>query len=162
MTRRTRTHLPVRAKRIGAQASAGGPGGGGPENPQQVMTKEDFARHLFSLIKARGWSQSELGRRAGMTRASVSDYVNARVEPTPISVQKMARAFGISEHEVMPNQLAKAIRDDAINFEMKASDGNPNLVRLRMDRLVSLETASKISTLLFEDARHFDNVVNGH
>jgi transcriptional regulator with XRE-family HTH domain len=155
MTRKTRTHLPVGSK-------GGGGEGAGTEAPQQFMTKEDFARNLYRLMQRKGWSQSELARRADMTRASVSDYINARATPTPHSVLNLARALGVKEHEVMPNHIASAVRDDAVNFEMKVSDGNPNLVRLRMDRLVSLETASKISILLAEDSRVFEHVVNGN
>lgn len=154
MTRKTRTHLPVGKK--------GGEGGDGTETPQQFMTKEDFARNLYRLMQARGWHQSDLARRAGLTRASISDYMNGRAAPTPISVQKLAKALGVKEHDIMPNHIANAISDDAVNFEMKISDGNPNLVRLRMDRLVSLETAAKISSLLSEDSRHFETVVNGN
>lgn len=152
MTRKTRSHLP---------AGAGGNGGGGTEIPQQVMTLEDFGRHLYRMIKKRDWTQSEFARRAGLTRASISDYINGRAEPTQTSVQKMARAFGVNEHEVTPNHLAKAIKDDSVDFEWKVSPGNPSLVRLRMDRLVSFETASKIGVLLAEDSKTFEHVVNG-
>jgi transcriptional regulator with XRE-family HTH domain len=153
MTRKTRTHLPVGGK--------GGGDGTGTDAPQQFMTKEDFARNLYRLMQAKGWSQSDLARRAGLTRASISDYMNSRAAPTPRSVHNLAKALGVKEHEIMPNHIANAISDDAVSFEMKVSDGNPNLVRLRMDRLVSFETASKIGVLLAEDSATFDSVVNG-
>lgn len=53
---------------------------------------------LKELRSARGWTQVELARRAGIDRVStISDYENGKVSQLNIAtLEKLARALGVS------------------------------------------------------------------
>ena len=64
---------------------------------------------LGAWVKAererRGWSQSELARRAGLAQSYISRMeVNARTKPSLKVVEQLARAF-----EISPEQLMQAV-----------------------------------------------------
>lgn len=123
---------------------------GGDFTPRH-LTKQEFGKRLYKLMIARGWNQSELARRAGLNRDSVSTYVRGSSLPTPQSLVALAGALDMKPEELLPNQDIQAIEQDAPAFEMKASVSDPNKVLLRVNRLVSMSTAVKIAELLQND-----------
>jgi transcriptional regulator with XRE-family HTH domain len=118
----------------------------------KYMTKAEFGRHLRQLILKKGWTQSELARRAGLPRDSISTYVRGAVYPSQTSLVKVATALGLDPEQVLPNVIEGSITRSANpSFEMKASETEPGRVWLRVDRAVSFSTAAKIAQLLDED-----------
>ena len=118
----------------------------------KFMTKAEFGRHLRQLILKKGWTQSELARRAGLPRDSISTYVRGAVYPSPTSLMKVAAALNLDPEQVLPNIIEGAVARSANpSFEMKASETEPGRVWLRVDRAVSFSTAAKIAQLLDED-----------
>jgi len=124
----------------------------GSELAPRHLTKLDFGRRLHRMLLERGWRQSEFARRAGIQRDSVSVYIRGRSFPTPLNLGKMARALGIQPEELLPNHTEAAIDDDAPDFELKVSPGDISRAWVRLNRLVSLETAVKIAALVEADA----------
>lgn len=51
----------------------------------------------------------------------------------------------------MPNHVESAIDNDMPALEMKVSPNSPNIAWLRVNRLVTIQTALKIAALLEED-----------
>ena len=49
---------------------------------------------LTALRKSRGWSKSELARRAHMNAGTVSLVESGRLKPYPAQIAKIARALG--------------------------------------------------------------------
>src|SRR5690242_21640521 len=72
------------------------------EEPSKPINRTEFARRLYNLMLSKGWRQSELARRAGLPRDSVSTYIRGKVLPTAESVYKLAKAFGIPAEELLP------------------------------------------------------------
>lgn len=62
-----------------------------------IMT--DFSKWLADEMNMRGWSDSELARRAEVSHASISYAVNGN-KPGAKVCKGIARAFGITETEV--------------------------------------------------------------
>lgn len=120
------------------------------------LTKQEFGRRLYSLMLNRGWHQSELARQSGLPRDSISVYVRGRSLPTPTSLQALARAFGISAQELLPNHVEGAIDEDAPSLDIKVSPNMPGSAWLRVNRLVSVKTALRIAELLESE----DNAAN--
>lgn len=137
MVRKMRTHLSG--------------SGNGTDAPTDFMTKEEFGRHLYRLMIAKGWSQADLARRSGLTKDSISTYIRGKVFPTPNSVNKLSKVFGLPMEQIMPNHIAQAIADDHPSFDARESPGHPGLMRVRMDKLVSMAVFAKISALLADD-----------
>src|ERR1043165_6798156 len=57
------------------------------------LTKQEFAKRVYNLMLNKGWHQSELARQAGLTRDSISTYINGKVFPTPSKLGKLAKAL---------------------------------------------------------------------
>lgn len=115
------------------------------------LSKQDFGRRLYKLMMAKGWSQSELARRAGIARDSVSTYVRAVSMPEPLNLERMARALGVSATDLLPNHIEAAIDEDVPSLELRVSTANNKLSWLRVNRLVTVDTAMKVISLLDAD-----------
>ncbi|AMW34862.1 helix-turn-helix domain-containing protein [Haematospirillum jordaniae] len=116
------------------------------------LTKQEFGKRLYRLMLAKGWHQSELARQAGVPRDAVSVYIRGKSLPTPVNLQKLADAIGLPTEELLPNHAEGAIDEDELPaFEMKVSSGAPNMAWVRVNRLVSTQTAVKIAELLDND-----------
>ncbi|NKD45373.1 helix-turn-helix transcriptional regulator [Haematospirillum jordaniae] len=116
------------------------------------LTKQEFGKRLYRLMLAKGWHQSELARQAGVPRDAVSVYIRGKSLPTPVNLQKLADAIGLPAEELLPNHAEGAIDEDELPaFEMKVSSGAPNMAWVRVNRLVSTQTAVKIAELLDND-----------
>lgn len=65
-----------------------------------TVPRSDFSEWLTEQIVARGWTQSELARRAGVTPPTVSRVVSGENRPGHDFVQGVARALGLPPEEV--------------------------------------------------------------
>lgn len=115
------------------------------------LTKQEFGRRLYTAMVEKGWNQSELARRAELTRDSVSTYVRGASLPTPQSLKKLAEALGTTPEALLPNYVEGAIDAANPSFEMKVSPSRPTEAWLRVDQAVTTETALEIAKLLNAD-----------
>ena len=136
---------------------------GSPLTPE-AMSKQEFGRRLQKLLHDRNWSQADLAREvetvtgAKMGRDAVSTYINGRSFPTPASLNLLCKAFGLSREELFPNALMNASADEHPAFEMRAAAGQPDKAWVRVNRMMSFETAAEIASLLnAEDRARADN-----
>lgn len=102
------------------------------------------------MIK-KGWTQSELARKAELPRDSISVYIRGKSLPTPISAGKLAKALGVKPEEILPNHIESAIDEDSPAFELKQSPNTPGTAWLRVNRLVTMAVGLKIAELLAND-----------
>jgi transcriptional regulator with XRE-family HTH domain len=77
-----------------------------PPTPTGKITATMTARRLGAAVKRlrreRGWTQAQLGRRARLSQAHVSEIESGvRANPTARVVQKLARAFGVPVGELL-------------------------------------------------------------
>lgn len=147
MAKKLRTHLMIGDSPL--------PSGLRPKH----LTKQEFARRLYQLMLSKGWHQAELARQASnaapdgveVSRDNVSTYIRGTSLPSPPKVAALAAAFGIEPQALLPNYTESAIDEDSPSFEMKASDGEPGRAWVRVNRLVTFDTATKIAALLQDD-----------
>lgn len=118
------------------------------------LTKQEFARRLYKLMMSKGWTQSELARRADLPRDSISVYARSKSLPTPQSLQKLAKAFDMPAEELLPNHMEHAMDEETPAFSMQESSANPGKAWVRVNRLMNFSTATKIAELLEADASH--------
>lgn len=127
-------------------------GGTLPPAPPQPLSKEDFGRRLYKLMSAKGWRQAELARRADIGRDSVSNYIKGKSYPTPMNLEKMATALGVTGDDILPGHASSAILATRPDFEMKAIPGDPHHVWIRCDRAVTVAVGNEVSRLILGDA----------
>lgn len=115
------------------------------------LTKQEFGRRLYKLMIRKGWTQSELARQAGIARDSVSTYVRGVSLPEPLNLERLAKALDVSAVELLPNHTEAAMDDETPSLELKISTANSLVSWLRVNRLVSTDTAMKVVQLLNAD-----------
>ena len=129
-------------------------GGDEPTDPSlrpKHLTKQDFGRRLYNFMLRKGWTQSELARRADIKRDSVSTYVRGISLPGPVNLRRLATALGVSESELLPNHIEAAIDEDVPSLELKISSADSRVAWLRVNRLVSTSVAVKVVEILNAD-----------
>lgn len=120
-----------------------------PSDSPAEITKLEFGRRLAAKLLEVGWNQSDLARAAGLGRDAISTYVRGRSFPEPKSLKAIAEALRMQPQELLPNEVALAMRSDtAPMLEIKQAAGYPDRVYLRVNRLVSLEQAAQIFQIL--------------
>jgi len=62
--------------------------------------RNDFAAWLEEEMQRRGWSQSELAKRAFLNRAVINKILSRMTKPTPETLQAIARALGYPQELV--------------------------------------------------------------
>lgn len=121
-----------------------------PMTPRYI-DKQAFGRRLYQLMTAKGWTQSELARRANITRDAVSTYVRGKTMPTRQSANALAEALGVQLEELLPNFIPSANEIDDPALEIKTIPGSPGKASLRINQIVPLDVAIKISQILSDN-----------
>ena len=116
----------------------------------RALTKEEFGRRLQAAMLDRGWNQSELARRAGLGRDSVSTYVRGQVLPEPKSLKALAEALGTTPGDLLPNGHMAAMEGETPALEIRQAHGHADKVFLRINRLVTLDQAARIFSIIRE------------
>lgn len=134
MSQKARHHLP--------------PGARNAPEPKE-LGKLEFGRRLMELMLDRGWTQSELARRAGIGRDAVSTYVRGRSFPEPRNLRGLADALGVSAGDLLPDTVMAAMDADAAPMlEIKQAAGHPDRVFIRVNRMVTLDQAAAIFNII--------------
>lgn len=63
---------------------------------------DTIGTRIFHGREKRGWSQGELGRRAGTTQAQISKYETGMATPTVRVLRRIADAFGSTIDDLCP------------------------------------------------------------
>jgi transcriptional regulator with XRE-family HTH domain len=113
--------------------------------------KQLFSQQIRRLIHDKGWTQSELSRRAELPRDSISVYIRGKSLPTPQSLQKLASALGVTREELMPSNIGTENHREMSTLEIKGLPNSPGMAHLRIDKIVPLPTALKVAGLLSDD-----------
>ncbi len=96
----------------------------------------DFAEWLLSMIEGRGWSQNELGRRAGLSNATVSRVISGVRGPGPQFCQDVARALQVPE-EIVFERAGLLRLSEATRLLHQLSDAGRTLLVSQMRSTVS-------------------------
>lgn len=123
----------------------------------QAFAQENFARRLHDAMNARGWCQSDLARavwgdtnngRGAKGRDRISSYINGRSFPEPSTLRKLADTLGMKTEDLAPEATISAVERENPSFAITAVDGHPDKVVLRVNMLVSMETALEVGFVL--------------
>ena len=110
------------------------------------ITRQEFAARLNAAREAKGWSQSDLGRRSGIERDSVSCYCRGRSFPRPDNLDKLALALGCKPSDLCPNAV---IPKSSRFYALGTLDGDHTHKLLTVNRMrIPNDTAKKIFDLL--------------
>lgn len=83
------------------------------------MAKKMIGKKLKKLRQDRGWTQAEVGSRAGIAGSAVSMYENDSREPNLEIIGKLAEVFGVTVDEIMGGDEGRPV----LNREAFDKDG---------------------------------------
>lgn len=115
---------------------------------QRVLTRAEFGKRLYSLMLKKGWNQSEMARRVGIGRDSISQYVRGRSIPSPANLDKLATILGIEKDVLFPNYDAQTNAIEAATVELKSIDSDAEHMWLRVNMKVPAEKALEVLKIL--------------
>ena len=101
-------------------------------------------------MQDKGWSQSDLGRRAGLPRDSISVYVRGKSLPTEKSLRALADALGTAPSELMPNHVESAIDSNNPMIEVRISPNATGVALLRVNALLPADIALEIQRMVID------------
>ena len=114
----------------------------------KMIRKQEFGRRLYDQLLKQRLNQSDLARKSGLGRDSISQYVRGRSVPTPQNLEKMAEALGIQADDLFPNYAAQAIAIEDPTFQLRAVDGDSSQMWLTINQRVSTATAMAVMAAL--------------
>lgn len=132
----------------------------GGRTQYERLELERFARKLHEAMVSKGWSQSDLaaevwgrstdtrGYKVAKGRDRISVYLQGKSVPDPKNLQKIADVLGMKVDELAPDITASAIEKENPEIAMTAIAGHPDKVFLRVNKLVPLELAAQIISML--------------
>lgn len=115
-------------------------------HPSKRMPRDEtfYRRKINEILREKGWSGSELARRAGLDRSLVSIWQSGRSSPTLVSLQKIARAAEIDVDDLMP----PTERPGHLTREMRIDAANPDLASIHVSGSLPVAVALQIMQLL--------------
>jgi transcriptional regulator with XRE-family HTH domain len=153
----TRLKFLAAATEVSAVAETASGGGG------TLRSARLFKDKLRELRIDKGLSQSDLakalwgtttdgrGYDVARNRSRISSYEKGDSVPDKHNLRKLSQVLGVTDDELAPD-LAQRVLDQAeAAIQMKMIAGRPDQVRLTLDTLCSLATATKIISLLTAD-----------
>ena len=114
----------------------------------KMIRKQEFGRRLYDQLLKQRLNQSDLARKSGLGRDSISQYVRGRSVPTPQNLEKMAEALGIEPDDLFPNYAAQAIAIEDPTFQLRAVDGDSSQMWLTINQRVSVKKAMAVMAAL--------------
>lgn len=111
-----------------------------------------IGRRIQAFLDDKGWRQSELSRRSGIGRDSISLYIRGKNTPTHASLAKIAKALGVDIADIAP-ELRQATSErlkasGAREADVELTSVGDGKARLRIDRVLPMGDAVQILAIL--------------
>ncbi len=106
---------------------------------------EDFADYVVKEMNNRGWDQSELSRRSGITTSQLSRVINRESRPGLDFCKRLAKAYGLRDVDVM--RIAGLIDSDADSKEFTAPIRNTIRYMQDMDEKDQADVEALVNAL---------------
>jgi len=126
----------------------------------EASARAEMGRRIQKLLLEKSWSQSDLARAAfGSTtdsrrynvarnREIVSQAIQGKSKPSPLSLQRMAQALGVKPQDLYPAMEREAIESAPANLEFKVSHNDATKGWLKVNRMVTIDQFAKIMAIL--------------
>lgn len=111
--------------------------------------KAAFAQRLLGVMRERGWTQSELARRARIGRDNVSGYIRGKNLPGPAILNRLSAALMIGPEQLIPmadDSTAAAKNSRGFTLRHLTNDGNH--VWLQVEQALPWDQAEAILRIL--------------
>lgn len=76
---------------------------------RDLPLKREISKNIKRLLKEKGWSQIKLSEISGISKSTLSDYINCKTLINPGNVEKLAKAFNVKKSEIDPTFKTQSI-----------------------------------------------------
>lgn len=76
---------------------------------RDLPLKKEISKNIKKLLKEKGWSQIKLSEISGISKSTLSDYINCKTLINPGNVEKLAKAFNVKKSEIDPSFKTQSI-----------------------------------------------------
>ena len=70
---------------------------------RDLPLKKDISNNIKKLLKVNGWTQLKLSELSGISKSTLSDYINCKTLINPGNVEKLSETFGVPKSEIDPS-----------------------------------------------------------
>lgn len=123
-----------------------------PYTPPEHL-RVQFATKLENLRADRGWTQTELARRASVftekeiTRDRISEYAGGKSLPSRPHLVAIAKALNLAPEELLPTRAARV---SMANSPLQATLRSDGMAQLNINMAVPWDTAVEILKMIRE------------
>lgn len=125
-----------------------------PDGAPPEAVRAEFAKRLQTAMVAKGWTQSELARRAALHmpdkkfgRDNVSNYIRGTTMPGPANLNALAKVLGMAAKELVPSRGLPSV-DDRMPPPLDVKELSDGRAWLRVNQAVDWNTAMQVVALL--------------
>lgn len=76
---------------------------------RDLPLKREISKNIKRLLKEKGWSQIKLSEISGISKSTLSDYINSKTLINPGNVEKLAKAFNVKKSDIDPTFKTQSI-----------------------------------------------------
>lgn len=70
---------------------------------RDLPLKKTISENIKRLMKERGWTQLKTSEMSGISKSTLSDYINCKTMINPGNVEKLAKAFNVQKSDIDPS-----------------------------------------------------------
>lgn len=70
---------------------------------RDLPLKKEISKNIKRLMKKNGWTQIKLSEKSGISKSTLSDYINCKTLINPGNVEKLSEAFNVPKSEIDPS-----------------------------------------------------------
>ncbi|KHF30114.1 LexA repressor [Anoxybacillus sp. BCO1] len=113
---------------------------------RDLPLKKTISENIKRLMKERGWTQLKTSEMSGISKSTLSDYINCKTLINPGNVEKLAKAFNVKKSDI----------DPSFNLEW---DEKPNSINLTFTKLPIVGSVScGNGVLAYQDIEGYEEV----
>lgn len=74
---------------------------------RDLPLKKEISNNIKKYMNEKGWTQIKTSQMSGISRSTLSDYINCKTLINPGNVEKLANAFGVAKSDIDPSFMVK-------------------------------------------------------
>lgn len=89
---------------------------------RDLPLKKEISSNIKRLMKERGWTQIKLSEKSGISKSTLSDYINCKTLINTGNVEKLSETFNVMKSEIDPSFAIKStsnLSEPGVAYEIK-------------------------------------------
>jgi repressor LexA len=83
---------------------------------RDLPLKKAISNNIKRLMKERGWTQLKTSEMSGISKSTLSDYINCKTLINPGNVEKLAKAFNVKKSDIDPSFNLDSVTETQSNY----------------------------------------------